>query len=558
MPQDNDIKNKLQQLENQQVPDLSHMNEHWQKMEGMLKPGTVAKGGSMFRKPWFQFSAVVIALISVVLLWYTFENKHINNSSVANVQSNTTKASPNTAILSNANIVIDTSKRGSSILLLKRRTSGKWNNTRGTGIAIAPTDSMNDQKVAVAAPDRQALLNKLLAELAKKADEFIIDNRKDTLIEGKDGSVLLIPANSLGGTDNVKLSLTEFYTLSDIILNKLSTTSDTNLLETGGMISVTATVNGKPVTLQKGQSIRWYMSDTSTQVQQMQLFNGVQQKQRINWIPQNSYFSRTTTRTEVRVLNIKDEPYEMTEDNDGYTVGFFMISDSAKISRDSLKALLMEKFGRYNKIHIKGKLKDNFFNRIFYSKSPRFDATEDYKLMLGDSIWMEKSEADKYGLKETAARNVQQIQQSWNGPVTADYSLAQKRFADSLSIDLKNKYSIDITTLGWINCDHFRNDRRRKVFYTADLGDSAVNYYTVLIFKNEKSIMLGEPDGNKVGFPNLPIGEPVKIISIGINKKGESIFVIKDVLITKDILNGLQFENSSAKTIKSSLNQLGK
>ncbi len=538
MQQDKDIQNKLQQLENQQEPDTEHMDAHWQNMQSILKTG--ATGKAMLKKPWLWVATITI-LITLLLWYHVGYNKGNGANTIATANNNSNSSMTNT-------VTIDTSKKGKRIISIRtKRYTSKW----GIEQTVATGTSDSTQTGTV---DRRSLLNALLNELAKSPGEFIIDNGRDTLLLGSDSSILFIPSNSLGGSDNIKISLTEFYKLSDIILNQLSTTSDTDLLETGGMINVTATVNGKPVELQKGQHITWYMSDTSKQVQQMQLFNGVKINKSINWLPQARYFNTTYTVTEARVLNIHDEPYEW-DDPDGSSVAFFLMSDNCKMSKDSLKKLLTNQFPKYNKIHVRSKLKNNFFNRIFNLKSFRLtdsDAGTDDFFSIGDSTWMEKTDADKYHLKPTAIRVTQHQSISISGEEE------DLLFKDSLAEQLNNRYRINITQLGWINCDHFWNDKREKVLYTADLGDSAINYYTVLVFKNERSIMLGRPDGNKVVFPNLPIGEPVKIISIGIAKNGERIFAMKDTVVSKEIFNGLTFESSSAPAIKTALVKLDK
>ena len=62
MQQDNNIINKLKELENQQLPDLSHMEEHWQQMQSAL-PAAASTGARVIninRWVWIITSALLI------------------------------------------------------------------------------------------------------------------------------------------------------------------------------------------------------------------------------------------------------------------------------------------------------------------------------------------------------------------------------------------------------------------------------------------------------------------------------------------------------------------
>ena len=78
----------------------------------------------------------------------------------------------------------------------------------------------------------------------------------------------------------------------------------------------------------------------------------------------------------------------------------------------------------------------------------------------------------------------------------------------------------------------------------------------LLVFENINSMMNGYINGNKVLFPNVPAGMPVKIVSIGINKEGEAVYAVKQATTGKDELTGLQFETTSAAGLKTALSKI--
>jgi len=91
---------------------------------------------------------------------------------------------------------------------------------------------------------------------------FYINNDKDAVLIGLQGTRITIPANSLitesGNevTGNVKVELKEVFTKKDMILSGLTTvTTEGNLLESGGMFYINATVNSQRLKFKEGKSI---------------------------------------------------------------------------------------------------------------------------------------------------------------------------------------------------------------------------------------------------------------------------------------------------------------
>lgn len=90
---------------------------------------------------------------------------------------------------------------------------------------------------------------------------FTISNHKNVTISGKKGTEITFYANTLqceNGKDirgNITLTLTEYYETADMIKARLTTTSGPTLLETGGMLYITASCEsckGSKVVLKPG------------------------------------------------------------------------------------------------------------------------------------------------------------------------------------------------------------------------------------------------------------------------------------------------------------------
>lgn len=143
-----------------------------------------------------------------------------------------------------------------------------------TTLAAATPDTL-----AEAGPDSvgTAELRRFLLTGLPPAQVFTVRPGRDTLLLGAQGTQVLVPAHAWdlpGSTAEVRLEMREFYTPADIILAGLSTTAGPQLLETGGMLHLTATANGQPVTLLPGRPVLLRFPARQAQPD-MQLFEGV-------------------------------------------------------------------------------------------------------------------------------------------------------------------------------------------------------------------------------------------------------------------------------------------
>ncbi|MCB0395210.1 MAG: hypothetical protein KDD36_01070 [Flavobacteriales bacterium] len=115
-------------------------------------------------------------------------------------------------------------------------------------------------------------------------EEFTVSNEEEQVIITRQGVRVIFPVHAfrLKSTDcyEVTLRIKEFLTTEDIIRSQLTTHSGTQLLETGGMISIEATCNNKNIALLKPITIK---IPTTGQSKDMDLFRGHQAQDLINW-----------------------------------------------------------------------------------------------------------------------------------------------------------------------------------------------------------------------------------------------------------------------------------
>lgn len=564
---------KLRQLENQSLPDLSKQDHHWQLMQQLLQPGIPvtqpppAKPG--FKKWWpWMLAACIIGTLAIIGY-----NKLVNHPdkeeekiTTAPIPSSTEKKSmPDLYVPTPApTVTVNNSNRASN----KIQVSAPRVTYIGkpvSGDTAIPEPVVTNQPVL--SKKETVTLAGFFKQIEKQPQEIIIEPGIDNLVKGTEGTALLIPANTFNTTSSVTLLLKEYYTYQDIITNKLSTTSDGEPLVTGGMIHIQAFADGKELLINPGKSIRWFIPDTSQNMNGMQLFTGTVQRkailragfqtsggnsdtvsgngkfEMINWVADKQDFTRSYLQTSVKVLDLKDNPY-MTRETKKGIVGKFHISSNPKISKKQLQEELKAKYGYY-KVKIRSWGDDKFRSAQRKKAEPISGSYQWYSYEdVGDSAWISKELAARYKLKATDS-----ITYTRTGFVVSSGNYVKKAFSNVNLSALSNKYSVDISTLGWINCDRFYRDNGPKTDYFVNLSDTAANYYTVLVFEQMKSMMMGYTSGNRVIFPNLPRGIKAKVISIGI-RDGKSVAAMERVPADGNNIGNLKFEETSPASFR--------
>src|SRR6185436_11215674 len=129
----------------------------------------------------------------------------------------------------------------------------------------------------------------VMKALTPEEQSSSIDPAVDNIIKGEKGTQVFIPANALRFKDGtipkgkVSIELKEFFSTTDFISNDLSTVSDSFLLETNGMLYISAKADGKELVVDNSKSytIAFPKKDS---VKRMELFYGDSSgKGNINW-----------------------------------------------------------------------------------------------------------------------------------------------------------------------------------------------------------------------------------------------------------------------------------
>lgn len=130
--------------------------------------------------------------------------------------------------------------------------------------------------------------NTIFSKLETESQYFEGKSNQEIVINGKQGTKISIPRNSLMkengkyAVGKIKIELKEFYKKSDMVLANLHTMSDDVMLESGGMVYVSATLNGEKLELKKNANMTIEFGSKDNQ-KDMQVFYGHPKKDNINW-----------------------------------------------------------------------------------------------------------------------------------------------------------------------------------------------------------------------------------------------------------------------------------
>jgi len=414
--------------------------------------------------------------------------------------------------------------------------------------------------------------------LATKPATFIVDMKKDTLLTCKNGTILYFPSNLFEFEDgskltgNVEISIKEYTTLGDFIKNNLTTMSGDRILETGGMVYVSASSKGRRLRLKKGKEYELYFPK-KIERDDMKLFYGKQTSNgQVDWkLASNQTSGRELSEEEEDSLRglAYDYYYRLTdktwETNDRH-VKWILRNGKQNVfdyfdSSFTVPKRIEEKFytQEYPTIEFSFKLNpfgklieiefeknsDLAFSKIvsrFFHTMPIFDISSMGKQSAGKKYWLN-------------IRGIKSFNQArYRALFRNQYArLREKAIAqmDDAEVDY---YVLVATKLEWINCDRFWNtpDEKADFYVTTKHIENARTY---LVFKNSNSILKGENENNQIVFKSIPTNQPAKVICIS-SYKGNAIISVQQVSTFKGGIALDKFKNASLAQLDYELDEL--
>lgn len=434
---------------------------------------------------------------------------------------------------------------------------------------------------------------KAFYKAVKKLPETIeFNTEKDFSITLKEGTSLNIPAKSFIGAKTgrlargvVSLEVTEFYKLSDMLLANLSTTSNGELLETGGMLYIDANKKGEQLTLKPGKTMEVVFNKSGKK--NMQLFSGTMHTTGINWNLQNTEgdsVNRTIVNSQMEIIEehvvvdfrVMDEPPRFSGCE----------NQPKKESRDCTIRAIESQFQReYNLsvadgLGLTGKQKMRCFfkidsqgrigelsvrasNRVLGLEAirvlealPKFIPGKQRGKLVSTHLYLpleivfpgKTVPADSSVVVKSDSKFVATLEARIDSMAVVKGALSEVSHRDI------ERYAFATSTLGWLNSDKFVSSKKPRVKFKFKLND-AEGTQMKMVFKSMSSILSGKKQGEIFDFGQVP--EDEAIILIAIKKTKDKLYLATKETKTRANPNvNLEFVELSMHELKEALKAL--
>lgn len=447
------------------------------------------------------------------------------------------------------------------------------------------------------------------------AQVFWVRPGRDTVLVGNQGTAVAVPASAWvlpTESKKVRLEMQEFYSTPDIVLAGLSTMSGSQMLETGGMVKLTATAEGQPVALRPGQRLLMRMP-TTRKLEGMQLFEGVSAAAAhgLDWqLPPGSAQKQAQAQADaeaarLKVLELqKDGRWPKLAANERAFLRYF----DGRIPHTKATLVRLRKprvinpeekeiLRAYSKANHKKVLRvvrvglkvDSTGVMLPPVLLPNGDAEIGAAVLSAVAAlpkWRParfRQLAAPYRLEKTSAEGILSVLYTSAGkrligiewdelathiPRIARYVRAlasqarqegQRQFAAQfasagpMSLDEKLYYELEAGGLGWINCDRFLEPGPR-IEYTVNTAQP--NTVVTLVFQNQRSILAStRTEATAAVFAEVPAGAAATIVAIR-REQGTTFLATAPATVGQEKQPNLDFKAVSLEELRTVLAKL--
>lgn len=385
----------------------------------------------------------------------------------------------------------------------------------------------------------------------KEAQKFLIDNSKDTTLIGFEGTVIKISANSIKPKSNANkytVVLKEYYELSDIIFDNLSTRTNSEILETGGMINIEILSENKKCSVDNKNPVQIGFPVKSERIKEMDIFNG-------NFNDEND------------VVWTQNSPIVLPSQ---FQSVFFVVEDMPEFQGGDVNTFqnYIQSNIRYPKVAIDS----GYCGRVFVEFTIDTSGSISNAIIVRGAhssfnaeVLRAISESPKWTPGKQRGQNVQvrftipitfMLDEDCNyfidslGRVAEFYSTVNDTTFNKSSIEQINYYIFNTLSLGWINCDWYVFKNKPKTNFKVSVKTIG-EVSTIMIFSKYKVVLNGVKYNTDYTFSGVPKNED--IVVIGIKRIGDKVFydsksnVISEQNITLDNFEEVSFEELQVK-----------
>lgn len=403
-----------------------------------------------------------------------------------------------------------------------------------------------------------------------------IDPAIDNLIEGKDGTRVFIPANSLVFEDGTKatgeitVQLEEYLTAADFFSRKLSTVSGNRLLETGGMINITAMAGGKKLRVSKTDVIVVAFPGKS-QLEGMETFYGDTVGNTVNWIATSQIMQEAPLQLDSSIrgadimenkvsvcgwsASVNESEIKWRLKHPDSTIFTYVRNNNHLIDSFTKRVLcdseeLIEMALTLDKSS--GKITDVKFDEGPVAARPGImkflKALPPFEL---SSMESRDVHIESYMLQLCCHPTIDPLK--YSARFEQKYSAYKDRALKAINRKELTFYVLTSKQLGWINCDRFLQDPSPKTDFIVS-AKGVNDPQIMLVFEEINSVMQPDTTGGQFVFHNLPEGKKVKIIGTA-EQNGTAILAVQSTRTGKTPFNLEGFNPFSLNEFKERINQ---
>jgi TonB family protein len=538
------------------------------------KSGSAVKNFFNYHLNTFLLIATVVLIFTAALIWLNSDNQ----SEKATVQNNPEKEQV-------AHVTKDTIS--SEPVIINKKESNQNVTDKVAIVEESGTKTTTDIS-----------MSDVYKYFEKKPQVFSIRTDRDTTIICKEGTMIQISANSfisektgnsISGT--VQLKVKEYYEISDMILANLTTTSEGKILETRGMLHISATNNSENCILKPGSEIKTGFP-YSGKKEDMDLFYGDVTNDLIDWKLANMtddvvIQKDLTMITVAPVTESNSEVFFIVEDMPEFSGGEqamrrFLKENAVyptsmlgkEVEGKVTVTFVVDSEGNTTKIRVVKGLDETLDKVAVYvvSNFPKWKpgrqrgrpVAVSYTIPVAFSakkVELTIDEIDKANKLEEKLKSFKYDNESAKYLSNSDKF---KKFEEEIrnenynetSVFEVNRYLFSTTQLGWLNCDRFLNENR-KLTDLFIMNENSDNTIVNVIFHRFKSLIPGSIESEKIVFRNIPEGEKVTIVAI---KAVESkiLFSVTETAVTEKKEVTLDFQQVTLELLKKEMEKLNK
>jgi hypothetical protein len=142
--------------------------------------------------------------------------------------------------------------------------------------------------------------------------------------------------------------------------------------------------------------------------------------------------------------------------------------------------------------------------------------------------------------------------ENYNKNFNKKYNAFKNSAITSINADELNHYILSSAKLGWINCDYFWEVPDEKTDYYVKVNPE-LKPSIKIVFKQAKSILGGELEGDKYVFKNVPLNQEIKIVAITFEGT-KPLMAIAETKTGKKIFDRLDYKPFSVSDLEKQLN----